>query len=110
VASIPFFITACVLGGLGGALGSIVGGAFGQRGLFIGGFLGGLAMAIVFARVALWRRWIGTHQFWATTIGTAVGFLASATVAMNTLSTPIGPILSTSLTGLGALIGRRMSR
>jgi hypothetical protein len=110
VASIPFFIAACVLGGLGGALGSMVGAAFGQRGLFIGGFLGGLTMAFGFARVAVWRNWIGKHQFWATAVGTAVGFLAAATVAVNTLSTPIGPILSTSLTGLGALAARRMSR
>ena len=108
--SIPFFVAACVLGGAGGAVGSIIGAAFGQRGLFLGGFLGGLASALVFARVAIWRKWIGEKQFWPTAVGAAVGFLAAATVAVNTLSTPIGPILSTSLTGIGALVGRRLSR
>ena len=108
--SIPFFVAACVLGGAVGAVGSIIGAAFGQRGLFLGGFLGGLASALVFARVAIWRKWIGEKQFWPTAVGAAVGFLAAATVAVNTLSTPIGPILSTSLTGIGALVGRRLSR
>ena len=110
MASIWFFIVTCILGGLGGALGSVVGAAFGQRGLFIGGVLGGLAMSLVSARLAIWRKWIGERQFWPTAFGTALGFLAAATVAVNTLSTPIGPILSTSLTGLGALTGRRLAR
>lgn len=110
MATIWFFIAACVLGGLGGFLGSVVGAAFGQRGLFIGGFLGGLAMALVSARLAIWRKWIVEKQFWPTAVGAALGFLAAATVAVNTLSTPIGPILSTSLTGLGALAGRRLGR
>jgi hypothetical protein len=38
-------------------------------------------------------------------VGAALGFLASALVAVNTLSSPIGPILGTTLTGIGALIG-----
>ena len=110
MASISFFLAACFLGGLGGAVGSMIGGAFGQHGLFIGGFLGGLATAVGFARLAIWRKWIGEKQFWPTAVGAAVGFLAAATVAVKTLSTPIGPILSTSLTGIGALVGRRLSR
>ena len=101
----------CFLGGLGGFLGSIVGAAFGGKtALFVGGFVGGIAIAPLSARVALWRHWIEAHQYWPTAIGAALGFVAAALVAVNTLSSPIGPILSTLLTGVGALLGRQMAK
>jgi hypothetical protein len=102
---VGLFVVACVLGGFGGAAGSMVGHAFGKTGLWAGGIIGGLLMSIVTARIALWRRWIERSQFWPTTVGTAVGFLLAAAVAVNTLSSPIGPILSTLLIGLGAVAG-----
>ena len=101
-----FFLTMCALGGLGGFLGSAVGAAFSQRALFIGGFLGGVLIAPLAARIAVWRRWIPPARWARVTLGAALGFLAAATVAANTLSSPIGPILATSLTGIGALIAR----
>jgi hypothetical protein len=101
----------CFLGGLGGFLGSIAGAAFGGKtALFVGGFVGGIAIAPFSARLALWRHWIEAHQYWPTAIGAALGFVAAALVAVNTLSSPIGPILSTLLTGVGALLGARISR
>jgi hypothetical protein len=103
-----FFITMCLLGGIGGFVGSVLGGFFGNQALFIGGFLGGIAIAPLSARVALWRRWIAQGQFWPTAAGAAIGFIAAAIVAVNTLSSPVGPILSTSLTGVGALLGSRV--
>ena len=110
MASVWFFIVTCILGGLGGAIGSVIGAAFGQRALFVGGFLGGLLVAPLSARVAVWRRWIENHQYWPTAAGAGLGFLAAATIAVNTLASPVGPVLSTSLTGVGALLGRRFSR
>ena len=105
-----FFVAMCVLGGLGGFAGSVIGGAVGTGGLFAGGVLGGVLIAPISARVALWRRWITPRQYWPTTIGAALGFAAAATVAVNTLQSPIGPVLSTALIGIGALIGRRSAR
>jgi len=70
----------CVLGGLGGFAGSVIGGAFGQRALFVGGFIGGIAIAPLSARVAIWRGWIERRQYWATAAGAALGFLAAALV------------------------------
>ena len=55
--------------------------------------------------VARWRRWIEPRDFWPTAAGAALGFAAAALVAVNTLSTPVGPILSTLLIGLGAVLG-----
>jgi hypothetical protein len=99
------FLVACALGGLGGALGSMVGHAFGKSGLWAGGIVGGLLASLLIARIALWRRWIVRSQYWPTVLGTAIGFLLACAVAVNTLSSPVGPILSTFLIGVGAVIG-----
>src|SRR5688500_16694784 len=83
----------------------MVGNAFGKGGLWAGGILGGLLASMLVARIALWRRWIVGSQSLPTALGTAIGFLLACAVAVNTLSTPIGPIMSTLLIGTGALLG-----
>jgi len=99
------FLVACVLGGLGGALGSMVGHSFGKVGLWAGGIIGGLLASVLIARIALWRHWIVRSQYWPTVLGAAIGFLVACAVAVNTLSSPVGPILSTLLIGVGAVLG-----
>ena len=102
---LALFLLACVLGGLGGLLGSMAGHAFGRAGLLSGGVLGGLVASILIGRIALWRRWIVRSQYWLTVLGTAIGFVLACAVAVNTLSTPIGPMMSTLLIGAGAVVG-----
>ena len=85
----------------------MVGAAFGKSGMWAGGILGGLIASMLVARIALARRWIVQSQFWPTALGTAIGFLAACAVAVNTLSSPVGPIMSTLLVGVGALFGSR---
>jgi hypothetical protein len=102
---VALFLVACALGGFGGALGSIVGNAFGKSGLWVGGILGGLVASMLVARIALWRHWIVRSQFRPTVLGAAVGFLVACAVAVNTLSSPIGPVMSTLLIGAGAVLG-----
>jgi len=99
------FVTATVIGGIGGFVGSVLGNAFGA--LFAGGFIGGVAVAPVTAWVAKWRGWIDGPRFWPVAGGAAIGFLAAATLAVNTLSSPVGPVIASTLTGLGALAGAR---
>jgi len=99
------FFVACALGGVGGALGSIVGHAFGKGGLWAGGILGGLLASMLAARIALWRHWIVRSQFWPVALGAAVGFGVACAIAVNTLSSPVGPIMSTLFIGAGAVIG-----
>jgi hypothetical protein len=102
------FLVSCFFGGLGGLLGSIVGHAGGQTGLRIGGVLGGILGSIAGVGVARWRRWVTVAQFPTAAAGAAIGFLLAAAIAVNTLSSPIGPIVSTTLIGLGAVIGARL--
>jgi len=108
VTHLLLFVVSCLLAGIGGALGSIVGHAAGNTGLWVGGVVGGLLGAVAAAAVARWRGWIAPSQFAATAVGASVGSLLAAAVAVNTLSSPVGPVLSTALVGLGALIGARV--
>ncbi len=102
---VPLFLTACLLAGIGGVLGSIVGHAAGARGLMIGGVVGGLLGATESAFLARSRGWIDKARLHRTAAGACIGFLAAAAVATRTLGSPIGPVLSTLLVGLGALLG-----
>jgi hypothetical protein len=101
---------ACALTGLGGLLGSILGNAFGRTGLWVGGVVGGLVASFLVAWIARWRRWIPPESMLMTAFGTMVGFLLAAAIAVNTLSSPVGPVLSTTLAGFGALAGARLSK
>lgn len=103
------FVLASLLGGLGGALGSIAGNSVGRTGLWVGGVAGGLLGAAAAVAIARSRGWIAAQQYRGATAGAAVGFLAAAAIAVNTLSSPIGPILGSGMTGLGALLGARLA-
>jgi hypothetical protein len=99
------FVLATVLGGLGGAVGSVLGNAFGRTGLFVGGLLGGLALSVLAARIAITRGWVSRERFAYTAVGAALGFLLAASIAVNTLSSPVGPLTSPLVIGLGAIAG-----
>jgi hypothetical protein len=107
--SVYLFIASCILAGIGGAVGSILGNGLGGKGLWIGGVIGGLLGATSAALVSRSVGWILPSQVKATAIGAALGFLIAALIAVNTLSSPIGPVLATALVGVGALIGARLS-
>jgi hypothetical protein len=102
---VALFFLACALGGAGGAVGSMAGHASGKAGLWAGGILGGLLASMLVGRIAVWRRWIVRPQYWPTVLGTVIGFLVACAVAVNTLSSPVGPIMSTLLIGAGAVLG-----
>lgn len=104
------FVLLVVAGGAGGMAGSIIGAAFGHRALFIGGFLGGLIASLCAAYLAARLEWIEPAETRSTALGAALGFLAAALVAVNTLSSPVGPVLSTLLVGAGGLAGRFLAR
>ena len=110
MAPLYLFIVTTILGGAGAMFGSILGNAFGKAGLTAGAIFGGLMLSTIAVRIALSRKWITPQQFKPAVIGADVGFLASAVIAVNTLSSPIGPVLSTMLIGAGAVIGSRLGR
>jgi hypothetical protein len=104
------FTLLVLAGGAGAFVGSILGNAFGRTGLFAGGALGGASASAAAAFAAAWLKWIQTDERLPTACGAVAGFLAAALIAANTLSSPVGPVLSTLLTGVGGLIGLRLKR
>lgn len=106
---LPLFFTAVILGGLGGALGSIVGNSLGRTGLYAGGIIGGLLAAIATGQIAAGRGWVAPAGWSQVAMGTAFGFLLAAGIAANTLSSPVGPVLSTMLIGVGAVLGAQFA-
>lgn len=104
------FALLVVAGGAGAFLGSVVGAAFGHSMLLVGGMLGGLIASPAAALLAARLGWIDRGDTKVTAAGAAVGFLAAATLAVNTLSSPVGPLTSPLLIGLGGLAGRRLRK
>lgn len=104
------FVVASLLGGAGGVLGSILGNAAGKTGLFVGGVIGGLIGACLVGPIARKLGWIRPERARATAIGAAIGFLAAAAIATQTLGSPVGPVLSCALIGIGALVGAEGGR
>ncbi len=104
---VQLFFTTAIFGGLGAAVGSILGHSMGKAGLYTGAVLGGIVFIALAVRLAIWRSWIPRSQLTPTLIGGEVGFLVAAPLAVQMLSSPVGPIMSTILIGAGALVGSR---
>lgn len=105
-----FFVTMCVAGGVGGAMGSLAGRALGTGGVLIGGFVGGTLLIVGAGRLGERLGWIARAQRRWAVIGGFVGFVLAAIVALSTLSTPVGPLTGTLLIGCGALLGAVVGR
>src|SRR6185503_6823328 len=96
------------LGGAGGALGSIVGHALGRGGLIVGAVVGGMLFVVAGGFLCERLGWIGRSQRFWTIAGAVFGFALACFVALSTLSSPVGPILSSVLIGVGALLGAKV--
>ena len=94
-----------LLGGAGGGIGASFGGPLGMGGaLGVGLLLGGV---LIVGGVFLAERWhwiTHSQRLWAI-FGAVGGFVLATIVTLSTLASPIGPILSTLLIGVGAALG-----
>lgn len=104
------FATMSVLGGAGAAVGSMLGHGVGRGGLLIGGAMGGILFVLAGGFLSHRLGWIRRSQRLWTTAGGLFGFLLACMVALATLSSPVGPVLSTLLIGSGALFGALLGR
>src|SRR5437867_4120135 len=103
--SLLLFLLVCVLGGVGTLLGSILGHFDSKSGLYTGAMVGGVVGVYVATRIARMRGIIGVKRFWPATIGGWLGLILAAIIATNHLDTPVIPIASVLLLGLGAVFG-----
>ena len=107
---LKLFLLMMFLAGAGGVLGSIAGNAFGRGGLITGGVVGGCLFVLAAGYLAARWSWIRPGQrIWAVA-GGEFGFLLAVMVALSTLSSPVGPVLSTLLVGTGAVLGALVGR
>ncbi len=93
------------LGGVGTLLGSILGHFVGKSGLYVGAMVGGVVGIYLATRMARARGILGVKRFWPGTIGGWLGLILAAIIATNHLKTPVIPIASILLLGLGAVFG-----
>jgi hypothetical protein len=88
--------------------GSIAGhGVADDAGLIFGGVLGVLITSFLTGWLAVAAKWITVEQRRRTITWTAAGSVVASLIATHTLSSPIGPIVSTVLAGFGALYGSK---
>jgi len=99
------FILLMIAAGTFAVAGSGLAAAVAHRALFAGGIAGGLIGCFVSASLARRLKWIPASATKFVAIGACIGFAAAAAIAMNTLHSPLGPILSSLLVGVGGLIG-----
>jgi hypothetical protein len=99
------FVSMCLLVGIGAALGSMVGHGLGRGGLLAGGFLGGALLCVAGGFLGVRAHWIRAPQRLWVILGGLFGFALACMVALSTLSSPVGPVLSTLLIGSGAVLG-----
>jgi hypothetical protein len=91
-------------------LGSFMGHSISSIGLFAGAIIGG----IVGVAAAVWlaaRLGLLDHaSYGATFLGGLIGFILAALIAVKNLHGPLIPIASIGLIGLGAILGKAVSR
>jgi hypothetical protein len=103
--SLLLFVLTCFLGGVGTFIGSILGHALGKSALFAGAIIGGIVGVVAATMIARSRGILGIKRFWPATIGGILGLILAAIIATNHLDTPVVPLGSILLIGLGAVFG-----
>ncbi len=107
---IPVFLATWALAGLGAVVGSILGSAAGKTGLFAGAGVGGVfgvgAAVVVFTKL----QWLASEDRGGAFVGGIVGFAVAAPFAVTNLHTPITPVLTCALGGVGLLLGVGVAR
>lgn len=101
------FLTTWLLGAAGAVAGSMIGAAFGRFPLFTFALMGGAIGAMSAVRIAVWRGWISPERRPRVMVGAVIGFALAAIIATQTLSSPVGPVASSLLIGIGAVLANR---
>jgi hypothetical protein len=104
------FLLTCGASGLLTVVGSFGGQAFGRTGLLVGAVVGGIIGIALAGLIARRLRLIDHRSYLPAVIGGTIGYVLAAVIAVNNLHTPVVPILSVSLVGLGAVVGSLTGR
>jgi hypothetical protein len=104
--NISLFLIVCFLSGVSTLFGSVLGHSVGGNGLFIGAIVGGSLGVLISTWLAMRFNLIERSTYGAVAISGLVGFLLASGIAVTNLHTPIIPLMSVALVGLGAIVGK----
>ncbi len=108
--TLPIFLAAWILAGLGAVIGSMLGNAAGKSGLFVGATVGGILGVTAAVGLASKFQWLARADRSSGLIGGIIGFVVAAPVAVANLHTPVTPVLICALAGVGVLLGVGFAR
>jgi hypothetical protein len=91
-------------------LGSFMGHTISSIGLFGGAIMGGVVGVAVAVWVAVRFSLLDRASYAATFLGGLIGFIIAAAIAVKNLHGPLIPMASVGLIGLGAILGKAISR
>ena len=91
-------------------LGSFMGHSIRSIGLFAGAIIGGIVGVAVAVWLASHLRLLDRASYVATFLGGLIGFILAAVIAVKNLHGPLIPMASVGLIGLGAVLGKVISR
>lgn len=106
----PTLILFWLATGLGAAGGSILGNAGGPSGLKAGAILGGVLGLLIGVVAANRLRWLPRSESPGGFIGGLAGFAVAIPITLSNMHTPVIPIASCALVGVGALFGAGVAR
>lgn len=108
--ALPILILVWLTTGFSSVVVSILGNAFGKTGLFTGAFLGGALGAVVAVFLTVRLGWLPKTSARAASIGAVIGFALAIPVILTHMHTPVIPVMSCALAGVGALVGAGVRR
>jgi len=106
----PVLLLSWLSTGFGALLGSILGNAAGAVGLKAGAIAGGVVGLLVALSVARRRNWISIGDAPGGMWGGLAGFAVAIVLTLSNMGTPIVPVLSCGLAGVGVLLGAGVTR
>ena len=106
----PVLAISWLLTGFGALLGSILGNAAGPQGLKAGAMVGGVLALLAGVAGAKRFGWLPAGEARGGFLGGLVGFALAVAITLTHMQTPIVPVLSCSLVGVGVLLGAGVAR
>jgi len=106
----PTLLACWLVTGFGAAAGSIVGNAAGPSGLKAGAILGGIAGLLIAVTIAGKLAWLPSRERTGAFLGGLAGFAVAVPITLSNMHTPLIPIVSCGLAGVGALVGAGFAR
>jgi hypothetical protein len=106
----PTLLLSWLATGFAAAVGSILGNAAGPRGLQAGAIAGGVLGLLGAVFVAKRFSWIPGAEARGAFLGGLAGFAVAVPLTLTHMQTPVIPVLSCGLVGIGTLLGAGVAR